>query len=228
MPNPKTTMSTAILTGVLVIGLGAVAVNYSQQGKPATKLSPAERQKIHSTLYPWHDSGKKLREINPGKDILIMTGPAARVFTRGSIPPKPACVADAIVIGVVKDQSSALTEREAFIFTEYTIAVDKVLKTNPAAPISSGDSIIFTRPGGTLVLDGRKAVLSDEDYPLLHLARRYLLFLRFIPQTGAYGGLRPGPDGVSVDDVSIENPDEKALDQARQDSIGCTNRGGAR
>lgn len=221
MPNRKTSVSTAIFTGVLVIGLGAVGVNYSQQGKPATKLSPAERQKIHSTLYPWHDSGKKLRDINPGKDILITTGPAARVFTRGSIPPKPACVADAIVIGVVKDQSSGLTEREAFIFTDYTIAVDEVLKNNPAAPISSGDSIIFTRPGGTLVLDGRKAVLSDEDYHLLHLARRYFLLLEFIPQTRAFRGLNSG-------DVTLENPDQKVLDQVRLDLIGCTNRGGVR
>ncbi len=44
MPNCKTTISSAILTGVLVSGLGAIGVSYSQQKKAATKLSPAGRE----------------------------------------------------------------------------------------------------------------------------------------------------------------------------------------
>ncbi len=226
MPNRKASVSTAIFTGVLVIGLGAVGVSYSQQGKAAPKLSPAERQEIHSTLYPQFAGLRKVRDMDRGQQL--NSSRATRFFRPDSLAPKPACVADAIVLGIVADQSPHLTKEETFIFTDYTISVGEVFKENPAAVIEPGGSIIVTRPGGTLILDGRSVKANDEDYPLLRLARRYLLFLQFIPQTGAYRGLRPGPDGVSVDDVSIENPDQKALDEARYELTHCGPKAGAR
>lgn len=118
----------------------------------------------------------------------------------------------------MKDRSSDLTAKETFIFTDYTLLVEGVLKNNPAAELNPGDSIIVTRPGGTLILDGRKVKAVDGDYPPLRMAGRYLLFLRFISQTGAYSGL-------STEDVSIDNPDQKAIDEARQGLIGCNGGG---
>ncbi len=111
--------------------------------------------------------------------------------------------------------SSRRTEdaEDTFIFTDSTILVEQVLKDNPAGPIDPGDSIIETRPGGKLVLDGRKLRVRDTGFVSLRLAGRYMLVLRFIPQTGAHQ-----PTYV---DVTSENPDQKVLDQAREDLAGC-------
>lgn len=212
--------TTRVLTGLLLMVLAATCTNYSQQQQnTATKLSPAERRKIHSTLYPKYAHDRILREIDLGQGIHIESSPGMKFEIPGPNHRKnPACTADAIVVGVVKDQSSYLTQEETFILSDYIISVEKILKDNPAAQMNPGDSIIVTPPGGILVLDGRKVKTFDEDYEPLSLAGRYLLYLQFTPGTSAYRGLFP--------DVTLGNPDPKALVQTRQDLAGCGPAGG--
>ena len=87
---------------------------------------------------------------------------------------------------MVKSKSSQLTENGEFVFTDYEVMVEDVLKDNPAAPIQPNANITITRPGGTVQLNGHNITALDEAFKPLNVEGHYLLFLRFIPATGAY------------------------------------------
>jgi len=78
------------------------------------------------------------------------------------------------------------TEQENFVFTDYEITVEEAIKNNTVAPIQVKSAITVTRDGGVIKLNNRvfRAKRDDFDPPLV--GQRYLLFLRFIPATGAY------------------------------------------
>jgi hypothetical protein len=219
MSKRKIDTTAGVVIGLLLVVLAAGTYYSQQRQKTATKLSSAERREIHSTFYPKYAHDRKLQEIDPGQDVDIESSPGMKFEVPGpNYRKNPACTTDAIIVGVVKDQSSYLTQEETFILSDYTISVEKILKDNPAAQMNPGDSIVVNRPGGILVLGGRKAETIDKDYDPLRLAGRYLLYLQFIPETSSYRGLLP--------DVTLENPDPKALVQTRQDLAGCGPAGG--
>src|SRR5262249_10706781 len=88
-----------------------------------------------------------------------------------------------------------------YIFTEYDVSVETVLKNNPAAPVHIEDHLIYVRPGGKVNLNGRDITISEAVYPHLNVGSRYLLFLRYIPSTGAYRN--PDISKLIVNMVSI-------------------------
>jgi len=97
-----------------------------------------------------------------------------------------ACDSDAIVIGEVKDQSSQLTEDEDFVFTDYDISVERILKDNQLSPIQVTTVLTISRPGGVIELNHKKVRALDESLQPLSIGHRYLIFLRYIPSTSSY------------------------------------------
>ena len=81
---------------------------------------------------------------------------------------------------------SALTEDEDFLFTDWEMVVEEVLKDNPQAPITVGSEILVTRLGGEIVLNGRSIRAIERAFRPFRPEGRYLLFLHFIPSTGSY------------------------------------------
>lgn len=94
--------------------------------------------------------------------------------------------ADAVVIGQVVEQASQLTEDDRFLFTDYQLDLDRVLKECPTAPLKVPGKIAVTRIGGTVLLEGHVIQAVDENLPLFHQGCRYLLFLKYLQGTGSY------------------------------------------
>lgn len=124
-----------------------------------------------------------------------------------------ACKTDVVVVGTVKDKSSQLTEQGTAIFTDYELSVENVYKDNASAPLQPGTGITVTRFGGAVKLKGKGRVLrstSESERPL-EVGGRYVLFLKFIPGTGAYSAVAHTGDssfelkGDSVRQVSRGN-----------------------
>jgi hypothetical protein len=151
-----------------------------------------EHSRIYKKEYEWR-GGKKLSNLRGKDEIKVILAPPS-VPGDPSLPPptaneflrKRTCAADAVVLGIVKDKSSLLTEDETFTFTQYNLAVEEVLKNNAAAAIQPNSIIDVTRPGGAIHLNGRVIRAVDLSFPPLKLSGRYLLFLKFIRSTGAY------------------------------------------
>lgn len=174
-------------------GLKAETATPVQQGA----MSP--QQKEHSKLYKDYKGNGKLldllnKEENNASNELIITvmpplpelSPGGRPSSSESFLNNLASSADAVVIGTVTNKASQLTENGAFVFTDYDVALEEVLKSNGSNNIQSQSSIVITRPGGRILLEGRVVTTRDRSFKPLAIGGRYLLFLKYIPATGAY------------------------------------------
>jgi hypothetical protein len=94
------------------------------------------------------------------------------------------CASDAIVQGTIKSKSSQLTELGTNIFTDYELSMENVLKGNVLPGPNS--NITVTREGGTVKLNGRVLRVANGSQPTLKVNNQYLLFLKLVPETGAY------------------------------------------
>ena len=97
-----------------------------------------------------------------------------------------AAASDAVIRGLVTNKSSQLTPNASFVFTDYEMAVTEVLSNNPVSPVEVGHSIVVTASGGKILLNGVVIIVVDEGFKPLPLDRDLVLFLRYIPETGAY------------------------------------------
>ena len=105
-----------------------------------------------------------------------------------------ACLADAVVVGRTDVWLHHIAASHTYIYTDYDFVVDKVIKNNERSPLGPQNHIVITRPGGSLPLGtGRLKWVNVQppEYPHLQANTAYLLFLRYIPETGGYFALGP-------------------------------------
>jgi hypothetical protein len=159
-----------------------------------------ERQQKHSKLYSVYQerTNKKISEIiahREGKvlgiELHVGLGAIPEEDTPENYFGKLASESDAIIRGRVTKKVSQITEDDTFIFTDYDLVVMEVFKSNTTSPLEVGKNIVVTRPGGKVVVD--EIIMKDRDHSFLPLPTNnqdVLLFLKFIPETGAYQATR--------------------------------------
>jgi hypothetical protein len=104
---------------------------------------------------------------------------------------------DAVVRGVVTGKVSQVTEEDYFVFTDYDVIVEEVIKNNSATPLQPGVAIIVTRPGGKVLRNGVVIKAHDLAYePLPVKSDEVVLFLNAVPETGAYRTIYSGASGA--------------------------------
>lgn len=194
----KTQQGIFLILTTLIIA--ATVANMSLRGQnqktQASEGKLTEKQKEHRKLYKDFRLAKKLPELaaeTPETEVAVMIGVPGKVFnpdsprlTFHSYLKNLACDADAIVIGVVNNQASQLTEDEDFVFTDYEMAIEQILKDNPVASIQPGSALTISRPGGIVQLSNKEVQALDQSFGLLKTGSRYLLFLKYIPATDSY------------------------------------------
>lgn len=154
----------------------------------------SEKQRVHSRLIERGDqytAGRRLDDFVDGQPSgayieppLEITSPDVPRLSFPDFIKNLMCEADAVVTAVVTDRTSQLTEQKKFVFTDYTMLVTEVYKGH--LDIAPNVGITVTRPGGKVSINGRIVTAVDSSYQLLESGKRYLLFLRYIPETGAY------------------------------------------
>jgi hypothetical protein len=122
--------------------------------------------------------------------------PDTPVITSAEFLNHLSCNSDAIIIGFVKGKTSHMTEDETFIYTEYELSIDTVLKDNATSPIKSNTNIRTSRPGGSVMLDNRTITIEDRSFEPLQTGKTYMLFLRYVPSVEGY--MSAGLDGDFV------------------------------
>lgn len=198
---------------VLLVGATASATRFQQQDqsdstKRRAELADAtviqygamsEQQRLHSKRFAYYKPAIKrtLREIMaraPGQDIrtvqYIGLGEYQEPVPARVKFAKLAAQADLVVVGTVTSKEAHLTDGETFVFTDYTIRISSVLKADPESSVADGDSIIVTRPGGKVVLDGILVTAEDEMFERLpSKGEEVLLFLSRVPGSATYESL---------------------------------------
>ncbi|HZI20417.1 MAG TPA: hypothetical protein VEY09_17680 [Pyrinomonadaceae bacterium] len=200
----KSSVALSVLLGLL--GLSAVVnLTFPQAGTrdnsdkatPVREGDKTDKDRFIGSRFQRHKTGRKLSEetAHGAGEIVIKSiiyppfiGAASNCPTYPSqFLTSYAHQADAIIIGSLTGKSySQLTEADDFIFSVYSVAVDEVIKNNPGTSIEREAHISVVRPGGEVILNGRKVRAIAGRFLPFQVNQRYLFFLKFIPETGDY------------------------------------------
>jgi hypothetical protein len=168
----------------------------SEDPTPVIEGVLTEKQKAHSQIfskqYELYRHGERLRDLPGTSDTgLIISVPHGWVnmLPYHSLIKRFVCDADAVIVGVVTSKSSQLTTDGTFVFTDYQMSVEDVLKNNAAAVIQTNSNVTVTRAGGAILLNMRRIQVTDKSFEALKVNGHYVLFLNYIPSTGAYMAL---------------------------------------
>lgn len=107
------------------------------------------------------------------------------------------CRHDLTVVGRIGTGTSHLTNDGGFLYTDWGFLVEQVIRNNPEAPVVSGNSIIVVKAGGKLQVQGRTVYAVDDNFAGFESGQEYLLFLDYVPKTGAYAAYAPSGYGIS-------------------------------
>ena len=117
-----------------------------------------------------------------------------------------ACATDAVVLVTPLASVSHLTADKTFLYSDWTMHIEEVLQDTPKAPIGGKETIDVVRTGGKLTIGGRRVYGKATDFPEFQPGGRYLLFLTYIPETGAFKARTERSFNLVLGTKSAENP----------------------
>ena len=95
-------------------------------------------------------------------------------------PAIPVGTSDAIVTGTVKEVNAYISTDRTSVYSEVTLNIEEVLKTDPRYPLVSGLTLSAERPGGAVRFPSGKILRrGDLGRNIPEAGRRYLLFLKY-------------------------------------------------
>ena len=152
------------------------------------------RKQKHHRQYLKTSPGPKLRDLaaRGSGDIIVTVEDPLTISTSGkgaaAVPTLPftVCNVGTIVVGTLTTDLPQLTDDESFLFTEYTLHVEEVIKSASANRLKTGETITVIREGGVGQINGRTVRAEREGFKPFTLGQRYVLFLPDVPETGAY------------------------------------------
>lgn len=185
---------------ILVVCLISSSVSLrSQQKRPEQDTEVAtpvidgeltERQKEHSKLYQTDERKEKIRDVLM-KRSGGLTSHSILCFSF-SLEPLPPLVnelaekADAVVSASFVAKTSQITSGGTYVFTDYELRIDEVFKDTRSRPLKPDATITVTRHCGKVLLYGQIVWFTSTAFKPLQPGRQYLLFLSYVPSTGAY------------------------------------------
>jgi len=89
-----------------------------------------------------------------------------------------ACSAELAITGTVRRRTFLTTPAKKNVWGEYDFEVDQ---SHRGDNLAVGKVIKLARPGGVVCTERGELVVEDQDYPVLEVGQRYLLFLRSAP-----------------------------------------------
>jgi|SRR5579859_1105123 len=100
----------------------------------------------------------------------------------------PVSNSNAIVVGTVVDGKCFVTKDHTYVYTDYSIKIDQILKNDPAANLAAGNVVIAAREGGAIHFpSGHVTNFLVAGHGLPEIGSEYVLFLwRPIPTFPEY------------------------------------------
>jgi len=102
---------------------------------------------------------------------------------------------DLIVMGTPVSSRSLPIQDRTFLFTEYSVNVDKVISTGKTN-VTPGQTIMVSRGGGEMFVDGVLVKAIEPAFDPLRLNQPYIFMLRAIPNADAFRALGSGTFAV--------------------------------
>lgn len=170
--------------------------NQQQDEDPPTTVQRGimtEKQRKHSKLYR--------RQTSPAANLISESGDVDWIILdhedttdhRGQSPPsqveylqKLTCDSDSIVIAKVKNKASQLTEHFNFVFTDYDLNVEQVLKNDSNLDIQTIKNITLHTPGGAVKVDNRTIKIKFERKTPIRVGGEYIFFLDYLSDSDSF------------------------------------------
>ncbi len=163
----------------------------------ASTLTPDQVEKVHGRLFHKGPVGRIPEMLSKTTgDVHVPCVPGIAQKIQMALVDELGMLAsesDLVVLGKTVKGTSHLNADKDFLYTDWNFTVGEVLKNNAGAAIQAGATILVTRPGGKLQVNERTVYASCADFLDFASEQQYLLYLRFVPETGAYaidGGSR--------------------------------------
>lgn len=158
-----------------------------QQEDPPTPVQigvRTERQKKH---------GKRFEKVQRNGNLLSDPEGVMTILYNHPDPVVPAiirptqaeyfkaltCGAELVVIAKVTDKDSQFTENLNFIFTDYNLNIEQILKNNTNFNIESLNNITLNTSGGSVRVNNRIIKYEIANRTPIHIGGQYLLFLDY-------------------------------------------------
>lgn len=130
----------------------------------------------------------------PGPDVVIrkahLTGMIGGPLNPAPYPPhflkSLACTSDAVIVGTIRKHTSQVSEAGDFIYSDYVIQIQEVLKDSSKSPVAPNATVLVSRPGGSIKGKYREVRAVDPNFRSFKEGGRYLLFLKYAPAASAY------------------------------------------
>jgi hypothetical protein len=194
----KRTVGTALLFMLLTVATLWAAV-LRQDPKFQTKEQPTlvaegtltEAQKKHGRLF--QDSGrKKLSSLPDGTTIYTPAEPPDLPSQnenndqmKRQVFQAMACDADLVIVGKPVRKTTQITEFGDYIFTDYEIIAEDVIRDTSTA-VPTGSTVTITRPGGSVILNAKRYQVVHGSFSRLEEGKTYLLFLKLNTDSSTY------------------------------------------
>lgn len=183
----------AAMSGLRGQSQGVMTSNKTkEEATPIQEGVMTEKQKKHSKLFKGthYRGGQKVADLVAKKGDVKLWGPIREVplykMPLSESLANLKCNTDIVIIGSVKSKSSNLIETGTFVFTDYEITVEEILKNSDQATIQPGQDITVPRLGGDIILNGHTVRAVDEAVFLLEKGERYLFYLKYEPLAATY------------------------------------------
>jgi hypothetical protein len=103
-------------------------------------------------------------------------------------PGIPVSESTAVVVGTVLSGKCFVNAAHTFVYTDYQVKIDQILKPDPATNLESGSVVIASRPGGAIRFpSGHVTNVLNVGHGMPEIGAQYILFLwRSIPNLPEY------------------------------------------
>ncbi len=124
--------------------------------------------------------------------------------------PLPFDTSDAVVVGTVKTGEAYLSNDRQRLYSEFKVQLQDVIKTPSGPYLMPGDSTDVQREGGKVRLpSGKVLVRAATANSMPQIGRRYLLFLKYDPDTQHYGLVT----GYQLEGSQVYRLDERKFEE---------------
>jgi hypothetical protein len=132
------------------------------------------RESRYKNTYPEiTDTGNSPNSTEPGEDSVVTIND----YT-APLDPFPVAPSAAIVVGTVLSGKAFVSKDRTYVYSDYRVRVDRVLKQDASASLAVGEQIVVSRGGGTILFPSghiRNYLINGEGFPAI--GSQYLFFL---------------------------------------------------
>lgn len=165
----------------------------TEDATPVIEGALTSKQKLHSQIfsrrYDWHRKGEKLRNLPGTSDTAFVIGVPNAIVSGSSYPEvikALVCGADAVVVATATNKRSQLTLDGTFVFTDYEMVVDEVIRSKTTLNLQTASNITVTWPGGAILLNNRRIRVTDNSFGILKVGKQYVVFLSYLTASDDY------------------------------------------